>query len=190
MEKVGSRAKVMHGTAEKTSGGLKQNDLKYNKYGKIVSKKASSSAKKVNNLGKAGYSTKKGIFGAILKGGTTNNVVNNKVVNNKVVNNKAVNNKVVKSESPENKEKWIRISETRKQMVSEITGNKNMTGDLMKLYNELNMMEMENKQSNKDYKSKLEEFLTRTGMTHVQWNKCLKMQQKFMKKKSKKIKQN
>jgi predicted RNase H-like nuclease (RuvC/YqgF family) len=180
MEKVGSRAKVMHGTAEKTSGGLKKNDLKYNKYGKIVSKKASLSAKKVNNLGKAGYSTKKGIFGYILKGGSTNNVINNKVVNNKVV----------KTESPENKEKWIRISETRKQLVSEITGNKNMTGDLMKLYNELNMMEMENKQSNKDYKSKLEEFLTRTGMTHVQWNKCLKMQQKFMKKKSKKIKEN
>lgn len=182
MEKVGSRAKVMHGTAEKTSGGLKQNDLKYNKYGKIVSIKASSSAKRVNNLGKAGYTAKKGVFGAVLKGGSTNNIVNNKVSNNKVVKKQ--------NQSPENKEKWIRISETRKQMVSDITGNKNMTGDLMKLYNELNMMEMENKQSNKDYKSKLEEFLTRTGMTHVQWNKCLKMQQKLMKKKLKKIKQN
>ena len=42
MEKIGSRAKVMHGTAEKTTGGLTQKDLKYNNYGKIVSKKASS----------------------------------------------------------------------------------------------------------------------------------------------------
>ena len=47
MEKIGSRAKVMHGTAEKTSGGLKRSDLKYNKFGKIVSKKASISAKKI-----------------------------------------------------------------------------------------------------------------------------------------------
>jgi hypothetical protein len=35
----GSRAQVMHGTAEKTSGGLTKSDLQYNKYGRIVSKK-------------------------------------------------------------------------------------------------------------------------------------------------------
>jgi hypothetical protein len=37
--KIGSRAKVMHGGAEKTVGGLKKDDLMYNKAGRIVSKK-------------------------------------------------------------------------------------------------------------------------------------------------------
>ena len=41
-KKVGSRAEVMHGTAEKTSGGLTKSDLKYNKYGEIVSKRKSA----------------------------------------------------------------------------------------------------------------------------------------------------
>jgi hypothetical protein len=50
-EVVGSRAQVMNGTADKTSGGLYKKDLEYNKYGKIVSKKASTAAKKSNNLG-------------------------------------------------------------------------------------------------------------------------------------------
>ena len=45
------RAKVFHGTLEKTSGGLTKKDLKKNEHGKIVSKKASSAAKKNNNLG-------------------------------------------------------------------------------------------------------------------------------------------
>ena len=60
---IGSRAQVMHGTAKKTSGGLTKSQLKYNKQGKIVSKKASTSAKKSNNLVKAGWVTKKGVFG-------------------------------------------------------------------------------------------------------------------------------
>ena len=60
---IGSRAQVMHGTAKKTSGGLAKNQLKYNKQGKIVSKKASKSAKKSNNLVKAGWVTQKGVFG-------------------------------------------------------------------------------------------------------------------------------
>ena len=42
----GSRAQVMHGTAKKRSGGLTKSQLKYNKQGKIVSKKASALAKK------------------------------------------------------------------------------------------------------------------------------------------------
>ena len=62
---VGSRAEVMHGTAYKTSGGLTKNDLKYNKTGSIVSKKKSSSAKRDNRLVKAGYKTKKGVFGFV-----------------------------------------------------------------------------------------------------------------------------
>lgn len=43
---VGSRAQVMHGTAHHTSGGLTKKDLKYNKYGRIVSKAASAAGKK------------------------------------------------------------------------------------------------------------------------------------------------
>jgi hypothetical protein len=38
---IGSRAQVMHGTAEKTSGGLTKDQLAYNKAGRIVSKKKS-----------------------------------------------------------------------------------------------------------------------------------------------------
>ena len=45
------RAKVFHGTLEKTSGGLTKKDLVKNSNGKIVSKKASVAAKKNNNLG-------------------------------------------------------------------------------------------------------------------------------------------
>jgi len=46
---IGSRAQVMHGTARKTSGGLKKDDLAYNKSGSIVSKKKSVEAKKSEN---------------------------------------------------------------------------------------------------------------------------------------------
>jgi len=62
---VGTRAQVMHGTADKTPGGLQKKDLKYNKSGKIVSKKKSISAKKDNRLVKAGYKTEKGKFGSV-----------------------------------------------------------------------------------------------------------------------------
>ena len=71
MLSVGSRAKVMHGNAKKTSGGLTKLQLKYNKQGKIVSKKASSLAKKNNRLVKAGYVTKKGDFGVSMRGGVS-----------------------------------------------------------------------------------------------------------------------
>jgi hypothetical protein len=39
---IGSRAQVMHGTAHHTKGGLTKKHLKYNKYGRIVSRKKSS----------------------------------------------------------------------------------------------------------------------------------------------------
>ena len=48
MTMVGSRAQVMHGNAEKTSGGLRKKDLKYNKRGDIVSRKKSRTMKKGN----------------------------------------------------------------------------------------------------------------------------------------------
>ena len=67
---IGSRAQVMHGNANKTSGGLTKKQLKYNKQGKIVSRKASALAKKNNRLVKAGYVTKKGEFGnRMMRGG-------------------------------------------------------------------------------------------------------------------------
>ena len=64
-QRVGSRAEVMHGKAKETSGGLEKKDLKRNKHGKIVSKKASRTAKRkktINRLHKAGYTAKKGQF--------------------------------------------------------------------------------------------------------------------------------
>ena len=69
--KVGSRAQVMHNTAHHTSGGLTKRDLKYNKWGRIVSKKRSSLAKKTRRLEKAGYKATKGKFGVkkVKKGG-------------------------------------------------------------------------------------------------------------------------
>ena len=41
MKKFGSRSSVMHGNSLMTAGGLRKKDLKYNKHGKIVSKKLS-----------------------------------------------------------------------------------------------------------------------------------------------------
>jgi hypothetical protein len=67
MPAVGSRAEVMHGTADHTSGGLTKADLKYNKWGRIVSRKKSMKAKKENRLVKMGYKTRKGKFGLIPK---------------------------------------------------------------------------------------------------------------------------
>ena len=68
---VGSRAQVMHNTAHHTSGGLTKRDLKYNKWGRIVSKKRSTLAKKTRRLEKAGYKATQGKFGVkkVKKGG-------------------------------------------------------------------------------------------------------------------------
>lgn len=64
----GSRAQVWHGTACKTSGGLKKSDLMQNKAGRIVSKAKHVTAKKEKRLVKAGYGTKKGTFGFVKLG--------------------------------------------------------------------------------------------------------------------------
>lgn len=61
---VGSRAQVMNRSALRTPGGLTRKDLKYNKQGRIVSRKKSMSAKRDNRLVKAGYVTTKGEFGS------------------------------------------------------------------------------------------------------------------------------
>ena len=65
---VGSRAQVMNGNALKTPGNLRKKDLKYNKQGRIVSKKRSARAKKENRLVKSGYVTQKGVFGSKFTG--------------------------------------------------------------------------------------------------------------------------
>jgi hypothetical protein len=68
---IGSRAQVMHGTVYKTTGGLKKNALKYNKHGKIVSTKKSSS-NPLKRLTQAGYRTVKGKFGSFKDGAKGN----------------------------------------------------------------------------------------------------------------------
>lgn len=65
--KVGSRAQVFHKTAEQTTGGLTFSDLKKNKHGRIVSKKASSAAKKNKTLIRLGFLTQKKKFGVVRK---------------------------------------------------------------------------------------------------------------------------
>jgi hypothetical protein len=62
---IGKRARVWHGTAYKTSGGLTKKDLFQNKNGRIVSRKKHELAKKEKRLLKAGYGTRKGHFGAV-----------------------------------------------------------------------------------------------------------------------------
>ena len=47
MQRVGSRALVMHGKAKQTTGGLTKKDLKYNKHEGIVSKKKKKKKKKI-----------------------------------------------------------------------------------------------------------------------------------------------
>ena len=65
---IGTRAQVWHGTAYKTSGGLKKSNLMQNKAGRIVSKAKHSTAKKEKRLVKHGYGTKKGVFGFVKMG--------------------------------------------------------------------------------------------------------------------------
>ena len=67
---IGSRAQVMHGTAYKTKGDLTKDKLKYNKHGKIVSKKKSGS-NPIKRLHDAGYFTRKGKLGSFKKGSKT-----------------------------------------------------------------------------------------------------------------------
>jgi len=85
---VGSRAQVMHGTAYKTTGGLTKSHLMMNKHGRIVSRKKHTTAKKEKRLEKAGYKTKKGVFGAIKNGNKNNKTRKNKNKNKSKKNNK------------------------------------------------------------------------------------------------------
>ena len=60
---VGTRAQVGHGTAYRTSGGLTRKDLKQNKWGRWVSAKKSTLAKKQRHL--RGFFAQKGKFGPV-----------------------------------------------------------------------------------------------------------------------------
>ena len=65
---IGSKAQVFRGTAYKTAGGLTENGvIKSKSSGKYVSKKASKRAKSEDRLGKAGWTTVAGKFGAVRK---------------------------------------------------------------------------------------------------------------------------
>ena len=68
MHTIGSRRQVWNGNAKKTSGGLLKSDLMMNKHGRIVSRAKHATAKKDNRLVKAGYGTKKGMFGFVKMG--------------------------------------------------------------------------------------------------------------------------
>ena len=48
---VGTKTQVYRGSRDRTPGNLKRADLTKNKFGKVVSRKASSLAKKKSNLG-------------------------------------------------------------------------------------------------------------------------------------------
>ena len=63
----GSRTQVWNGTAYKTKGDLKRNDLLKNKHGRYVSKKKSRTAKKEKRLEQHGFFAKKGKFGYVKK---------------------------------------------------------------------------------------------------------------------------
>lgn len=65
--KIGSRAEVFHGRAEKTTGGLRRKDLMKNKRGEIVSVKKHRTAKREKRLEKHGYFAEKGKFGYVKK---------------------------------------------------------------------------------------------------------------------------
>jgi len=67
--KVGSKAQVYHGTAERTTGGLKRSDLMQTNAGRIVSRKQHEQGKKaIQRLRNAGFVAKKGEFKLFRKG--------------------------------------------------------------------------------------------------------------------------
>lgn len=64
-ELFGSRQQVWNGTAYKTSGSLRRNQLMMNKWGRIVSADKHKTAKKEKRLQKYGYFAEKGKFGFV-----------------------------------------------------------------------------------------------------------------------------
>ena len=68
---TGTRAQVFHGTALHTSGYLKKSDLIQNKHGRIVSRRMQATARSGKRLLRAGYGTRKGVFGYVMTNGST-----------------------------------------------------------------------------------------------------------------------
>ena len=66
MNTIGSRCQVWNRNAKRTRGGLTKKDL-FRKNGRIKSKKASRKAKQNKNLARAGWTFKRGEFGAVKK---------------------------------------------------------------------------------------------------------------------------
>jgi hypothetical protein len=64
---TGSRHQVWNGTACRTEGLLIKKDLMMNKWGRIVSKKKHTTAKKEKRLEKYGFFAEKGNFGYVKK---------------------------------------------------------------------------------------------------------------------------
>jgi hypothetical protein len=79
-ELFGSRTQVYNGTAYKTTGGLTKSDLVMNKWGRIVSAKKHTTAKKERRLEKAGYFAEKGKFGFVKRQTKTGRSVKNRTV--------------------------------------------------------------------------------------------------------------
>lgn len=67
-ELFGSREQVWNGTANKTTGCLTKDQLVMNKWGRIVSLKKNTTAKKEKRLEQHGYFADKGKFGYVKKG--------------------------------------------------------------------------------------------------------------------------
>jgi hypothetical protein len=68
---VGTKAQVFHGTADRTAGGLKKDDLMKTAAGRIVSKKAHAAGlKAIQRLRAAGFVAKKGEFKLFSKRGS------------------------------------------------------------------------------------------------------------------------
>jgi hypothetical protein len=97
---IGSRAQVWHGTAFKTTGGLTHSDLVKNKTGRIVSKTKHNSAKREKRLEKAGFLTKKGVFGFYKNSKSRRNTRHSKKSNKRSRSNKRGGNGVNYALSP------------------------------------------------------------------------------------------
>ena len=94
--KVGSKAQVFHGTAERTAGGLRTADLMQTAAGRIVSKKQHEQGKKaINRLRAAGYVAKKGEFKLFTKKAKANS--KKAKANSKKANSPKANSKTRKS---------------------------------------------------------------------------------------------
>lgn len=69
--KVGSKAQVFHGTADRTAGGLTKEDLMQTDKGRIVSKKQHKAGlQAIKRLRAAGFVAKKGEFKLFAKRGS------------------------------------------------------------------------------------------------------------------------